>query len=334
MDFRPLLLRPTWTFTFAILYLGIVGGLVALLRTAGSDSLFIVSSENVHLVARYGPSLTATVTSLLFRQTVRDITRMRPYFHMADHHGRRGQATSKQSVGGSYFPFQEISLVPISLRWFYLWLVNLIVTTLVGVKSVLLGTVQDGMQWKVSVRPGAAVFLIMGYSLMAFVNLATTLAWWGRSTGLKWDPVSLADYAALFARSNSLDCFDNLEHDGSRHSWWNGGTRRAWRRIPDHLRFRLGYWESTARDSSGEFCTEVVYGIGTLDDWPSMKSSIIIEPSADNVQLISAEVNTRGISSYMLTWRQLTLIGYGGPIVTILERPARGHKLETISTRS
>ena len=198
---------------------------MALLRTAGSDSLFIVSSENVHLVARYGPSLTATITSLLFRQTVRDITRMRPYFHMADHHGRRGQAFSKQSVGGSYFPFQDITLVPLSFRWFCLWSVNIIVTTLVSAKSVLLGTVQDGMQWKVSVRPVAAVFLIVGYSLMAFVNIAVTLTWWGRSTGLKWDPVSLADYAALFARSNCLDCFDKLQHDGSRQSWWNGGIR-------------------------------------------------------------------------------------------------------------
>ena len=296
------------------------------MRTAGSDSLFVVSSENVHLVARYGPSLTATITSLLFRQTVRDITRMRPYFHMADNNGRLGRATSKQSVGGSYFPFQDITLVPISGRWFCLWLVNVIVTTLVGAKSVLLGTVQDGMQWKVSVRPGAAVFLIVGYSLMAIVNIAATLAWWGRCTGLKWDPVSLADYAALFARSNSLDCFDKLEHDGSKHSWWDGGNRRAWRRIPDHLRFRLGYWKSTARDSSGEVCTEIVYGIGTLDDWPSMSSSTIIEPPADNMQLLSAEVNTRESSSYMPTWRHPTTRRYGGPLVTILEQPARGHK--------
>ena len=195
---------------------------------------------------------------------------MRPYFHMADNHGRLGRATSKQSVGGSYFPFQDITLVPRSTRQVCLWLVNIIVTTLVSAKSVLLGTVQDGMQWKVSVRPGAAVFLIVGYSLMASVNIAVTLTWWGLSTGLKWDPVSLADYAALFARSNSLDCFNKLEHDGSSHSWRNGGARRAWRRISDRFQFRLGYWKSTARNSSGEFCTEVVYGIGTLDDWLSM----------------------------------------------------------------
>lgn len=62
------------------------------------------------------------------------------------------------------------------------------------------------------------MFLIVGYSLIAFVDIATTLAWWGRSTGLKSDPVSLAGYAAVFARSNSLNCIDSLEHDGSRHS--------------------------------------------------------------------------------------------------------------------
>ena len=44
------------------------------------------------------------------------------------------------------------------------------------------------------------MFLIVGYNLMAFANIAVILTGWGRFVGLKWDPVPLADHPALSLR--------------------------------------------------------------------------------------------------------------------------------------
>ena len=66
-----------------------------------------------------------------------------------------------------------------------------------------------------------------------------------RETGLKWDPVSLADMIVLFQRANFLSDFDRLEI-GKHH--------RSPYLIAKHL--RLGYWRTSRRES------EAFYGIG------------------------------------------------------------------------
>lgn len=63
-------------------------------------------------------------------------------------------------------------------------------------------------------------------------------------TGLKWDPVSIADNLALFHRSNILSDFDGLEVDGV------GNKIRA------SKAYSLGYWTTSDRP------TEVFYGVG------------------------------------------------------------------------
>ena len=73
-----------------------------------------------------------------------------------------------------------------------------------------------------------------------------------KSTGLKWDPVSIADYVALFAEGNALPAFASLElqHDASPKKAMDSG-----------LSFRLGYWDKT---ESGQEEPTRVYGVGIL----------------------------------------------------------------------
>lgn len=62
------------------LYLGTALGIGMLywscLKAGGQ---FQVSSENVHMIARYFPSILGTANVILFRQTVREFIRMTPY---------------------------------------------------------------------------------------------------------------------------------------------------------------------------------------------------------------------------------------------------------------
>jgi hypothetical protein len=77
----------------------------------------------------------------------------------------------------------------------------------------------------------------------------------GKSTGLRWDPTSVADYVALFAKCNAMKYFELLE---LRHE------RSAKDLISPDQRFRLGYWNKETRDREDPTRTikEKVYGIG------------------------------------------------------------------------
>ena len=270
LSFRPTLLQTKWTITLAILYLAIAAAIYGLLRASEPDYLFTVSNENVHLIARYGPGLTATVTSLLFNQTLDDTIRMKPFFEMADQKATLTQgATPQKSIAGAYFPFDGLFLTPPSFIYLFLYFVQFVVSFLVAFKSILLGTEQSGSVWKVTIRTSAAIYLIAAYGLMALVNIVIIIWAWSRSTGLRWDPVSLADYFALFARCNALDSFDELEHDQVIGKFlFRRNEHGAARLISSQTAscFRIGYWVSRSRTQAQDLKSEIVYGIGILEN--------------------------------------------------------------------
>ncbi|OAL29700.1 hypothetical protein AYO22_02114 [Fonsecaea multimorphosa] len=73
----------------------------------------------------------------------------------------------------------------------------------------------------------------------------------GKSTGLRWDPVTIADYCALFAHCNVAKYFSALE---LLHN------RKAKHVLSTKHRFRLGYWEKHIPGSPDR--SPLVYGIG------------------------------------------------------------------------
>lgn len=97
--------------------------------------------------------------------------------------------------------------------------------------------------WKwTAVQPIAwTLFVLYLLLLVALVLLALRFA--RRQTGLKWDPVSLADVFSLFHRSNFLSDFARSEMHVSMPEY-----------TAKHL--RLGYWNTSKR------ANEAFYGIG------------------------------------------------------------------------
>ena len=100
----------------------------------------------------------------------------------------------------------------------------------------------DMWRWT-SVQPIAWTLFVL-YLLLLVALLLLLLRFIRGQTGLKWDPVSLADILSLFHRSNFLSDFAPSEMH----------TSSTGRPTAKHL--RLGYWSASKRAS------EAFYGIG------------------------------------------------------------------------
>ncbi|OCL11820.1 hypothetical protein AOQ84DRAFT_386557 [Glonium stellatum] len=218
---------------------------------------FHLSSENVHMISRYFPSVVGTATVLLFRQTVREALRMVPYVSMADQKdGVRIGSEPWKGVGGEWFPWQSITTTPKSFMSVFSLMCQFMASFIVSFKVALFASTEhvdddtNENYWVLTVRLYPAAVLILGYIMMIVYTLYVSFHFSGKSTGLKWDPVSIADYASLFAQCNALPYFAPLElqHD----------LRPKHVMVPDRL-FRLGYWTRVRGDPQER---DVVYGIG------------------------------------------------------------------------
>ena len=98
----------------------------------------------------------------------------------------------------------------------------------------------DVWRWT-TVQPIAWTLFVL-YLLLAVALLLLSLRFALYETGLKWDPVSLADIIVVFRQSNILADFETSEIDASALS----------RQRPKGL--RLGYWKSARRDSETFYC--------------------------------------------------------------------------------
>jgi hypothetical protein len=218
---------------------------------------FRLSSENVHMISRYFPSIVGTVTVLFFRQTVREALRMVPFVSMADQNGMQNRGSEPwKDVGGAWFPWQSFTTTPRSFISFFSLVCQLVGSCIVSLKVALFASTEyvdhdtNEPYWILTIRVYPAAVLVLGHIMMIAYTLYLTWRFRGKSTGLKWDPVSIADYASLFAHCNALPYFAPLE---LRHD-----LRPKHVMVPDQ-RFRLGYW-TRVRDNPKQ--TDVVYGIG------------------------------------------------------------------------
>lgn len=79
-------------------------------------------------------------------------------------------------------------------------------------KSVLFISQGDpGRGWEAQVSSPVAHVLISIYVYLICLTLALLKALWGYWTGLKWNPVSIADQLVLLHGSDILDDFNGLD---------------------------------------------------------------------------------------------------------------------------
>ena len=179
---------------------------------------------------------------------------MRPYIAMADQKGVTPGVVPWRSVSGGFFPWQDVFVTPGLTSWYSL-LCQFAASFIVSLKVALLATTgHPNGTWTLTLRTYPALALICGYMLMATYTALIGFQLRGKSTGLKWDPVSIADFVSLFAQCNALKYFEPLE---LRHE------TKAKEAMSTEQYFRIGYWEKHTREKhTRDSPPEVVYGIG------------------------------------------------------------------------
>lgn len=249
LDFVP---RPLRILPIAILIFGCFLMVAALIYCAiwpnSHQGLFAYDGTGTsrYFVFQYLPQILASCIILWLLIIQSTIHRIFPFLTLAsgsaEHtstvlHDSKLFVTNYLIPNTTYFKHEEpvLGLVA-TIFWLSLFTVPL--------QSSLFQTryfLPDGVWVWTTVQPVAwtlvALYLLL---IMALILLILRFALY--ETGLKWDPVSLADLISVFRQSNILADFETSEIDPSALS----------RHRPKGL--RLGYWKTTRRDSETFYC--------------------------------------------------------------------------------
>lgn len=246
LDFKPLILREWTLICIAVFYLGIIAVLGVLYHSGNSARYFHIHATASRFTIRYLPSLIGTLSQLIFQSVLLNFARLLPYIVMAVPVKPEDKcATARQTLLAPYFPVFGLfgPYHAIQNRHFGLAIMGIVANFvnpfLTPAKSALIHkrvSGQDPHLWTISISDASAKYLLLNYSINFLIVLGLLVYLWDRRTGLKWDPVSLADHSMLLQRSDVLDDFSGLEY----WSWKGEKTHRLYGLETE--RYRLGYW--------------------------------------------------------------------------------------------
>jgi hypothetical protein len=242
-----------------------------------------------YFLFQFVPQILAAILFLYIEGIITAVARMVPFIMMtSDNSWRRSNALFVDLYPkGLFWPrFDYISNGEILLGLCSLTIWPIIFA--IPLQSSLFAVINVDGVWRWTAVQGVVWTLIVIY-ILSMVALATIgFYFFRRSTGLIWDPRSLADIIALLPRSNSLDEFQDTEAMASKREL---RTRLA---VSSE---RLGYWRTN------DELQEIFYCIGeegaptrryTIQDGKAEKTTQ--RPMNEKRRLIDAESR----SSYKL----------------------------------
>ena len=204
------------------------------------------------LAFRYVPAAIGAITVIWWRNIVGNYSRITPYILMAAKQATRDEYGSKNRRGqrtlNAFYDvlFQINFFNPIALisngHWLLftnaivLWIVGVF---LVGLKAAFIQTTPTANGWSIEVSDDIGYALISVYGLLIAMTMAILIRSYNRVTGLKWDPVSIADQLALLQSPHVRALFANLETCPYAEY---GPTLKT--RALDFGVLRLGYWKN------------------------------------------------------------------------------------------
>lgn len=196
---------------------------------------------------QYLPTLLASIIIVWLLIVQNAIQRTFPFIVLSSERGTPNSgvlhdspifSTNYMIPNSSFFKHREPLLGFCSvLSWLALWTVPL--------QSCLFQTQYYTPEsiWRWTTVLGIAYTLFVLYLLLALALLLTIFRITFRHTGLKWDPVSLADLLTVFHSSNFLSDFERSEVSGHHPPYFSAKY------------LRLGYWQTSRRH-------EAFYGLG------------------------------------------------------------------------
>ncbi|WQF76736.1 hypothetical protein CDEST_01750 [Colletotrichum destructivum] len=239
LDYLPFILTKKGLFGFFIINCGIMGGLV----TFQQKPAFIVSTPSYYaLIASLILLGTATVAHL--EAILLNLSRMTPFILCAREQG----ATAAETILRSYFPAPGLRDAWETKSWLlvFAYIIYYPSYAVIGLKSALLYESASSTDPYLHVNDWACYTLLVFYSIVQLYLLAIAAYLWKRPTGLRWDPVSIADILVLFRHCNFLNNFE-----GSSIA-----DRQSMIQQLGDIRLHLRYWKR----ENGDFW----HGFGTV----------------------------------------------------------------------
>ncbi|KAF2819986.1 hypothetical protein CC86DRAFT_334249 [Ophiobolus disseminans] len=253
LRFLPAILRPVWLGLYIFLCLLMLAGLIAcavLSNRSGGMGLWDYGSfgDGRYFVFEYLPTLLGMILFIWLIQIQTALQRVVPFISMAsESFHRRSEAVflrlfptqfllpntqhfraGHRRVGACYIIF-----------WLFSWTIPLLASSF-NVRYDI-----DRSVWRWVAVQGVIWTIVVLYVLLIIALLMLMFFLIRNSSGLKWDPRSLADVIALLERSNNLANYNGSE-TFEKDDWHLVANRAD----------RIGYWSTTKRPN------DIFYGIG------------------------------------------------------------------------
>ncbi|KJR82652.1 uncharacterized protein SPSK_03016 [Sporothrix schenckii 1099-18] len=275
-NFKPAALQPASLSFFILQCLVMTAGLIFSSMYSNLHSGLTRYSGNNYggqfFIFRVLPQLLSVVILLYALHLSSTIIRIHPFSRMQalenPHPERRNGAIFDNLYPGLFLWPQVSNTVPWRTRLplLTLWLTNISVP----LQGSLFSVVSAGGDWRWATVQGIAWTLVVFYVCLTAAVITILIDWHIHSTGLIWDPRSIADFITLASNSNTM-----TDYKGSELL----ATRDDLRRVLRHRAIdKIGYWAWRDGRTNG-----IWHGIGTdlLDDaWLDARSHSMAEPPA------------------------------------------------------
>jgi hypothetical protein len=180
---------------------------------------FRIHTLRSHLAFRYVPVAVGTLTVMWWRAIMTALARMTQYISMAtpDKHENKGYRIHRTLLNEyATTAFNPANVVGVARNGDWLLFICLVLQVmmmilLVPLKASFVLITADDDGWIVAVLPKVGYALISIYAFLIIATAYILVRLWDRETGVKWDPVSIADQIALVQGSNIFPMLEGLE---------------------------------------------------------------------------------------------------------------------------
>jgi hypothetical protein len=247
LDFKPLPIQSKYLFLTMFLSFTCIIGMI-LIICHGTPYGFHIVQSNTYIACRYIPVAIGLITTHGWHSMIAAFARMIPYINAAqpEARGNKDRRLGRTLINryADHAFAGDISSMAANGDW--LLCITIIVQEvafiiIVPLKASFLQILVDtsaNSGWRVTVYPAIGHALIAIYVILILLTALMLTSLFGCDTGVKWDPVSIADQLALVQRSNLLDMYDGLEFANQYKC-----AEELRGRDPRFGTLRLGYWK-------------------------------------------------------------------------------------------
>lgn len=201
-----------------------------------------------YFVFRYLPTIIGMIVLLWLFQIQVAVQRMSPFVAMAAPASRSRAQASFSPIYTSQFVLPQLHYFKTGqpllgvfgvISWLFIFTIPLLPSCF-NVRF-------EGGKWRWVTVQAAILATVALYGLLLLSYLSVVVFFFRRTTGLKWDPRSLADIIALLERANIMKDYADSETFATERDFQERLSMRT---------DRLGYWHTSKRPQ------DIFYGIG------------------------------------------------------------------------